>query len=186
MSKKPPPKKFVKTPINGTKYTLLISSAKIGILWDPPVMEEAVENLSGLFAQRQRWAEGGLQRFFDYGGKLIFGSLNFYQKFDLTYFFILQYGLPIISIADFISSLFYKNLPFYWPLSLSAFTLSIIASCYGSSIRNEGPTLPKANLFRAISFIFYMSHWFVIIPWVTLKMSLLPKKILWKKTLHKG
>ena len=31
MSKKPPPKKFVKTPINGTKYTLLISSAKGGV-----------------------------------------------------------------------------------------------------------------------------------------------------------
>ena len=31
MSKKPPPKQFVKTPINGTKYTLLISSAKGGV-----------------------------------------------------------------------------------------------------------------------------------------------------------
>ena len=28
MSKKPPPKQFVKTPINGTKFTLLVSSAK--------------------------------------------------------------------------------------------------------------------------------------------------------------
>ena len=31
MNKKPPPKQFVKTPINGTKYTLLISSAKGGV-----------------------------------------------------------------------------------------------------------------------------------------------------------
>ena len=31
MSKKPPPKQFVKTPINGTKFTLLISSAKGGV-----------------------------------------------------------------------------------------------------------------------------------------------------------
>ena len=46
---------------------LLLSKSKIGILWDPPVMEEAVENISALFSQRQRWAEGGLQRFFDYG-----------------------------------------------------------------------------------------------------------------------
>ena len=29
--KKPPPKQFVKTPINGTKFTLLISSAKGGV-----------------------------------------------------------------------------------------------------------------------------------------------------------
>ena len=31
MSQKPPPKQFVKTPINGTKYTLLVSSAKGGV-----------------------------------------------------------------------------------------------------------------------------------------------------------
>ena len=31
MSQKPPPKKFVKNPINGTKFTLLISSAKGGV-----------------------------------------------------------------------------------------------------------------------------------------------------------
>ena len=31
MSKKPPPKQFVKTPINGTKFALLVSSAKGGV-----------------------------------------------------------------------------------------------------------------------------------------------------------
>ena len=31
MSQKPPPKQFVKTPINGTKYTILVSSAKGGV-----------------------------------------------------------------------------------------------------------------------------------------------------------
>ena len=55
---------------------LLLSDSQIGILWDPPVMEEAVENISALFTQRQRWAEGGLQRFFDYWDQLIFGQLN--------------------------------------------------------------------------------------------------------------
>ena len=31
MSQKPPPKQFIKTPINGTKFTILISSAKGGV-----------------------------------------------------------------------------------------------------------------------------------------------------------
>ena len=31
MSQKPPPKQFIKTPINGTKFTLLVSSAKGGV-----------------------------------------------------------------------------------------------------------------------------------------------------------
>ena len=81
---------------------LLLSNAKIGILWDPPVMEEAVENISALFSQRQRWAEGGLQRFFDYGEQLFSKRIELIQKFDVTYFFILQYGLPIISMIDLI------------------------------------------------------------------------------------
>ena len=31
MSQKPPPKQFVKTPINGTKFVILVSSAKGGV-----------------------------------------------------------------------------------------------------------------------------------------------------------
>ena len=31
MSQKPPPKQFVKTPINGTRFTILVSSAKGGV-----------------------------------------------------------------------------------------------------------------------------------------------------------
>ena len=31
MSQKPPPKQFVKTPINGTNHTILVSSAKGGV-----------------------------------------------------------------------------------------------------------------------------------------------------------
>ena len=47
-------------------FRLLLQEARIGILWDPPVLEEAVETLQALWKQRQRWAEGGLQRFLDY------------------------------------------------------------------------------------------------------------------------
>ena len=44
-------------------FRLLTEGAPVGLLWDPPVQEEAVESLSALWKQRQRWAEGGLQRF---------------------------------------------------------------------------------------------------------------------------
>ncbi len=165
---------------------LLLSQTKIGILWDPPVMEEGVETISALFSQRQRWAEGGLQRFFDYGHNLIFGELTFIQKFDLLYFFLLQYALPIISLIDLITGFIFFKSPSYWPISLTAFMLSAIASWLGCIKRHEGPTLQGRNLLNILVFLIYLSHWFVIIPWVTLKMSILPKKILWKKTLHKG
>ena len=165
---------------------LLLSKAKIGILWDPPVMEEAVENISALFSQRQRWAEGGLQRFFDYGEQLISKKIDLIQKFDLTYFFILQYALPIISMIDFILSIALFDSPSYLPISITAFTLSGIAVWYGSSCKSEVPVVPKLNLMMMLVFLLYLSHWFLVIPWVTIKMSIFPKKILWKKTLHTG
>jgi 1,2-diacylglycerol 3-beta-glucosyltransferase len=30
----------------------------------------------------------------------------------------------------------------------------------------------------------YLMHWFVVIPWVALKMALLPKNLVWAKTSH--
>ena len=164
---------------------LILSQFKIGIFWDPPVMEEAVEDISALFRQRQRWAEGGLQRFFDYGRSLINSKLTFIQKFDLTYFFILQYALPIITLVDLIVCLLFFKTPIYWPVSLTAFTLSACASWFGCHKKHEGPVLPK-NSIRIIFYLFYLSHWFIIIPLVTLKMSVFPKKIIWKKTTHLG
>ena len=165
---------------------LLLSKSRIGILWDPPVMEEAVENIKALFLQRQRWAEGGLQRFFDYGDQLLTKKIDNLQKFDLTYFFILQYALPIISMIDLILSLILFESPIFWPISLTAFTLSGIAFWLGSSCESENQVSREGNLLMIFLSVFYLSHWFLIIPWVTIKMSIFPKKILWKKTLHTG
>jgi len=165
---------------------LLLSKATIGILWDPPVMEEAVENISALFSQRQRWAEGGLQRFFDYGDQLFSKKLEFIQKFDLTYFFILQYALPIISLIDLLLSIALAESPSYWPISITAFTLSGVAVWYGSTCKSEGPVSQNFNILTMLVSLLYLSHWFLVIPWVTIKMSIFPKKILWKKTLHTG
>ncbi len=164
---------------------LILSKSKIGIFWDPPVMEEAVEDISALFRQRQRWAEGGLQRFFDYGRNLIYSKLTFIQKFDLTYFFILQYALPIIALVDLIVCILFFKSPIYWPISLTAFTLSASASWFGCHKKHEGPVLPN-NSIKIILYLIYLSHWFIIIPLVTFKMSIFPKKIVWKKTMHLG
>ena len=164
---------------------LILSQSKIGIFWDPPVMEEAVEDIFALFRQRQRWAEGGLQRFFDYGRELILSKLTFIQKFDLTYFFILQYALPIIALVDLIVCIVFFKSPIYWPVSLTAFTLSASASWFGCHKKHEGPVLPT-NSIKMSLYLFYLSHWFIVIPLVTLKMSIFPKKIIWKKTTHLG
>ena len=93
-------------------------------MWDPPIQEEAVESLSALFRQRKRWAEGGLQRFFDYWPLLISKRLSNIKKIDLSCFFLLQYALPVVSFIDFIVSIILFRMPLYWPLSIVAFGIS--------------------------------------------------------------
>jgi len=44
-------------------FRLLVQHQPVALFWDPPVQEEAVTAWSALWRQRQRWAEGGLQRF---------------------------------------------------------------------------------------------------------------------------
>jgi 1,2-diacylglycerol 3-beta-glucosyltransferase len=34
--------------------------------------------------------------------------------------------------------------------------------------------------------IVYLGHWFVVIPYTSLRMALLPKRLVWAKTLHVG
>tara|TARA_Y100001968_G_scaffold212345_1_gene195478 strand:- start:51682 stop:52995 length:1314 start_codon:yes stop_codon:yes gene_type:complete len=167
-------------------FRLLLSGSSVGILWDPPVEEEAVESLSALFRQRQRWAEGGLQRFFDYWPFLTSWKLNFVIRRDLASFFLLQYAIPVISFVDILTALITQTFPVYWPLSFVALSVSGLAYWRGCRRYSEGPELPEPKPFRLIFSILYLVHWFIVIPLVTIRMALLPKKLVWIKTIHQG
>ncbi|MFL0789179.1 MAG: glycosyltransferase family 2 protein [Prochlorococcus sp.] len=165
-------------------FRLLIGGALVGILWDPPVQEEAVGSLGALWKQRQRWAEGGLQRFFDYWPALTSSQLTLSQRRDLACFFLLQYALPVVSFADLTTSLVSRTLPCYWPLSFVAFSVSGLAYWRGCRRPSEGPAVPSPNPISLLVAIAYLVHWFVVIPWVSLRMALLPKRLVWAKTSH--
>ena len=167
-------------------FRLLVEGQPIGILWNPPVREEAVLSLRALWRQRQRWAEGGLQRFFDYGPGLLSNRLSFSQRLDVVAFFLLQYVLPMLAIADMAGALITRTPPTVWPLSLVALGLSGFAIVTGCRRPSEGPKLPAMNPLAIGLGILYLMHWFVVIPWVTLRMALLPKRLVWAKTMHLG
>ena len=167
-------------------FRLLISGALTGILWNPPVHEEAVETFSALWRQRQRWAEGGLQRFFDYWTDLMSNRVSLSKKNDLACFFLLQYALPIVSFVDLVATLLTNSIPAYFPLSIVAFSVSGFAYWRGCNAYSEGPLLPSPKPFLLFIAIIYLVHWFIVIPWVALKMALLPKKLIWVKTSHQG
>ena len=44
-------------------FRFLLAGLPIGLLWNPPVQEEAVLTLPALWRQRQRWADAGLDSF---------------------------------------------------------------------------------------------------------------------------
>jgi len=165
-------------------FRLLLAGQPVAVLWNPPVSEEAVLTLPALWRQRQRWAEGGLQRFLDYGDQLVSDRLNGAQKRDLAAFFVLQYVLPVMAVADLAGALLTGTPPGMWPFSVVALGLSGFSIAAGCQRPAEGPPLPKptpANIALAMG---YLMHWFVVIPWVALKMALLPKRLIWAKTAH--
>ena len=167
-------------------FRLLVQGQPVGLLWDPPIQEEAVTSLAGLWRQRQRWAEGGLQRFFDYWPELTGQATSVGRKLDLTGFFLLQYVLPVMAAADLITSLLSRTAPLMWPLSFVAFGLSGGAILVGCRRSSEGPVLPAMHPLNLALGIAYLGHWFVVIPYTTVRMALLPKRLVWAKTLHVG
>jgi 1,2-diacylglycerol 3-beta-glucosyltransferase len=167
-------------------FRFLLQGARTTLLWNPPVREEAVETVAALWKQRQRWAEGGLQRFFDYWPGLLSNRLTLGQRRDLACFFLLQYALPVLSFADLVTSVLTRTSPVYWPLSIVAFGVSGVAYWRGCRRFSEGPALPQPDPFSLLLGIAYLSHWFFVIPWVTLRMAVLPKRLVWAKTSHRG
>ena len=167
-------------------FRLLVEGQPVAVLWDPPVQEEAVTALSALWRQRQRWAEGGLQRFFDYWGRLTGPGLGAGVKLDLGCFFLLQYALPVMAVADLFTAAISRTTPAMWPLSFVAFGLSGGAILVGCRRVSEGPALPAMHPFNLALGIAYLGHWFVVIPYTSLRMALLPKRLVWAKTQHVG
>ena len=167
-------------------FRFVVHGQPIGVLWDPPVREEAVLGLGALLRQRQRWAEGGLQRFFDYGAGLLSDRLKPSQQIDLLCFFLLQYVMPVLAAADLLGAALTRTLPCIWPLSIVALGLSGLAIVRGCLRPSEGPALPAMNPLAMALGIVYLGHWFVVIPWVSVRMALLPKRLVWAKTLHLG
>lgn len=167
-------------------FRLLLAGQPIGLLWDPPVQEEAVLSLAALWRQRQRWAEGGLQRFLDYAPGLLSDRLSGRGRLDLLCFFALQYVLPVMAAADLCGALITRTPPAAWPFSIIALGLSGGAIVKGCRRPAEGPPLPAMTPFAMALGIVYLTHWFVVIPWVSLRMALLPKRLVWAKTLHLG
>lgn len=171
---------------------LHLDNWKIGFLLAPPVLEEGVTKASSLWHQRNRWAEGGYQRYLDYW-RYIFGTpMGFGKRIDLLCWMILQYIVPAANVPDGIIAIARHRLPLLSPITALLFTWGFIGMIKGS-IRIQGASGNKLNLSlllniigQSLKGIIYMAHWQIVMLSITARMSIRPKRLKWVKTVHEG
>jgi 1,2-diacylglycerol 3-beta-glucosyltransferase len=155
----------------------------------PLVQEEGVTRTMGLWHQRNRWAEGGYQRYLDYWPLLLNNRMGTRKTLDLVIFWILQYILPTAVIPDTLLAAWYNRPPLLLPLSILTSSLSFIGMFSGlNRLRRlqKQPVQLISMTFQAALGTLYMAHWLIVVSSVTARMSIRPKRFNWVKTIHVG
>jgi 1,2-diacylglycerol 3-beta-glucosyltransferase len=163
---------------------------EIDLMPYPPVQEEGVTTLKALWHQRNRWAEGGYQRYLDYWREIVNNRMGMSKTFDLLSFVLIQYLLPPAGVADLTLSIGLQQAPLLAPMTaLLGITLPLWATWVGlrRTYQQSGQKVSLSILVNqtAIGLIFTL-HWLVIMPFTTIRMAILPKRLKWVKTLRQG
>jgi 1,2-diacylglycerol 3-beta-glucosyltransferase len=170
---------------------LHLDNWKIGFLLTPPVLEEGVTKASSLWHQRNRWAEGGYQRYLDYWRYIFRTPMGFGKRIDLLCWMLLQYIVPAANVPDGIMAIARHRLPILSPVTTLLFVWGFLGMFRGLlRVQNTSgqPVMPA--LFRitgqSLRGLVYMLHWQVVMFSVTARMSIRPKRLKWVKTVHEG
>jgi 1,2-diacylglycerol 3-beta-glucosyltransferase len=168
----------------------------------PSVREEGVTKAIALWHQRNRWAEGGYQRYLDYWQPIFRNRLGSRKSLDLLMFWLTQYFLPTAMVPDVLMAIL-RNHPLVWsPIGGVSVPLSVLGIAIGlrrirrsqATATQPAPTgavprkfrLGLKTPFQAAFGTLYMLHWFPVIASTTARMSLRPKRLKWVKTVHRG
>ena len=162
----------------------------IGFLPFPAVQEEAVTSFSALWHQRNRWGEGGFQRYLDYWRFIISNRMGFVKTLDMLSFMFMQYVLPTAVLPDVMMVLVSHRLPMLSPLT----SMILLVLPYWGMTRGlkrtatTKPSFADSCLFwvKSVRGMLYMLHWFLVIGFTTVRMSVRPKRLKWVKTVHDG
>jgi 1,2-diacylglycerol 3-beta-glucosyltransferase len=150
----------------------------------PAVQEEGVVTAKQLWHQRNRWAEGGFQRYLDYANLLLSGRMGFLKSFDASLFYINQYLLTVAFIPDTIAAIVLRHNPMLPAIAGFSLALSSVTMAFG--LRRAYQMSWRSAIWQTISGMIYMLHWIPVIASVTLRMCVLPKRLKWVKTQHQG
>lgn len=172
-------------------FRLHLDNWEIEFLSYPTVEEEGVTNAIALWHQRNRWAEGGYQRYLDYWRLLLKSRMAAGKKFDLFMFMLVQYIIPMAELPDLLMAISRNRLPVLAPFTGFTVTLSMLWMFLGlKRIRTLEDKLTLSALsvilLQTLRGTLYMVHWLVVMVSTTARMSVRPKRLRWVKTLHQG
>jgi 1,2-diacylglycerol 3-beta-glucosyltransferase len=171
---------------------LHLDNWKIGLLSTPPVLEEGVTKAISLWHQRNRWAEGGYQRYLDYWRYIFSTPMGFGKRIDLLCWMLLQYIVPAANVPDGIMAIARHRLPVLSPITALLFAWGFLGIFKGLVRINlaEGRSLDLPTIFKitwqSLRGLIYMVHWQVVMLSITARMSIRPKRLKWVKTVHEG
>ncbi len=163
---------------------LHLNQWNIGFLTTPTVGEEGVTSSIALWHQRNRWAEGGYQRYLDYWRLLLRNRLGWNKSIDMFMYWMLQYMLPIVALPDLIFAIALRQPPVFAPLTTFAVGVSYWGMAMGIC-RTQKISLLLAMV-QAVKGTLYMTHWIVVMAFATTRMAVRPKRLKWVKTIHDG
>ena len=161
---------------------------------EPAVIEEGVTTAKALWHQRNRWAEGGYQRYLDYWQSLGRNQMGSAKTFDMALFCLFQYLLPQAAIPDVLMAVLRQEATVLSPLLTLTFVFSIGMMFMGlrraaiastANLASVNVSLLKLLNQTLIGSI-YMIHWFLIISTMGIRVAIRPKRLKWVKTVHQG
>lgn len=171
---------------------LHLDNWKIGLLPTPPVWEEAVTTAGSLWHQRNRWAEGGYQRYLDYWRYIFRQPMGFGKRIDLLCWMLLQYIVPAANVPDGIMAIARHRLPILFPITILLFVwgfTGIFRGLWRIQVA-EKESISFATFLnivgKSIRGLIYMVHWQIVMLSITARMSIRPKRLKWVKTVHEG
>ena len=154
----------------------------IGLLFSPPVGEEGVTSAIALWHQRNRWAEGGFQRYLDYWRQLVKNRLGWKKSFDMATFWMIQYMAPVVALPDLAIALSRRQLPVFGPITVLGISLSFWGMW--TTLRRAEPTSAWRAAGQTLWGTAYMLHWVLVIATMAMRVSVRPKRLKWVKTVH--
>ena len=156
----------------------------------PAVEEEGVTSAIALWHQRNRWAEGGYQRYLDYWRLIISNRMGTRKTWDLFIFLLIQYILPTAQVPDLMMAIIRARLPVFSPFTGLAMSLSMLWMFIGLKQTRRDEKFRVSTFFvillQTLRGTIYMLHWLVVMTSTTARMSVRPKRLKWIKTVHQG